>query len=278
MAKTFSVLQKSIKLETVGLNPSDPAENAVDDRNSRLPGYQQDVIARMQIGLIGCGGLGGEIAHGLVRNGTPHLILCDHDQVELSNLNRQKFYQKDLYLNKAVQLAKNIKEEAIKPAIIEAYGNKVQDLLKNEVLEKVSLLICGVDNQVTRVDVARFGLMHQIPVIFTAVNDTADYGYVYIQESKSGTPCFGCLFPDAVRQNEVTPCTTGSSIDILKTVAGLVIYASFALFLPDRALFWRYKDVTLSGKTNDGIRKIGVRINCPLCGGAQRINLRRSSS
>lgn len=46
-------------------------------------------------------------------------------------------------------------------------------------------------------------------------------------------PASGCVFPDAVNDDQLRPCAYGSTINILKTVAGPVLYALSALFMPD---------------------------------------------
>jgi molybdopterin/thiamine biosynthesis adenylyltransferase len=263
--QTPFILQRSLKLTGTGVQPRDPAEASVHDRTNRLPGFSYEVMGQLQVLLVGAGGLGGEIGHGLVRDGVGRLIVCDQDLVELSNLNRQRFYEHDLYRNKAIQLVRNLQREAVSPIELEGYAMTVQQAIKDGYINKVDLVICGVDNDEARVFMARWGLNRRTPVIFTAVNDTADFGYIFIQTSKLGDACFGCLFPDVLSNKTVTPCSVGSSIDILKTVAGPVLYASGALFLAGRSLQWRYKEINLTGNAPDGKRDIPLRVNCPLC-------------
>lgn len=45
--------------------------------------------------IIGCGGLGSNIANILIRTGYQRLILVDYDKVEIKNLNRQQFLPSD---------------------------------------------------------------------------------------------------------------------------------------------------------------------------------------
>lgn len=51
-------------------------------------------LASSTVAVIGLGGVGGAIAEALCRSGVGHLVLCDHDNVELSNINRQLFATK----------------------------------------------------------------------------------------------------------------------------------------------------------------------------------------
>ncbi|MFA6908705.1 MAG: ThiF family adenylyltransferase [Patescibacteria group bacterium] len=69
----------------------------------------QKKIHETKIGFIGCG-LGSNIAILATRMGFSNFTLCDGDKVEISNLNRQNFFIKDVNNNKAESLAKYIRQ------------------------------------------------------------------------------------------------------------------------------------------------------------------------
>jgi len=79
-----------------------------------VPG-STEVLQKATVGLAGCGGLGSNVAVALTRAGVGRLILTDFDLVELSNLNRQYFFQADVGLPKTEALSKHLK--AINPEI-----------------------------------------------------------------------------------------------------------------------------------------------------------------
>ena len=87
--------------------PEEAAEG-VADRQDRLAWYDTAALRSSTILQIGCGGLGGEIGASLVRQGAGKLVLCDHDIVTTSNLNRQRFYAHDRGQNKAIALGHNL--------------------------------------------------------------------------------------------------------------------------------------------------------------------------
>ena len=68
----------------------------------------QNKLLQMTIGVIGCGGNGGYMAEFLARLGVKKLILFDGDKFELSNINRQIYYNKSK--NKAKEAKKRIKK------------------------------------------------------------------------------------------------------------------------------------------------------------------------
>ncbi len=73
-----------------------------------VPG-STEILNASCVGIAGCGGLGSNAAVALTRAGVGRLILADLDIVELSNLNRQYFFQDDVGQFKAEALAEHLK-------------------------------------------------------------------------------------------------------------------------------------------------------------------------
>jgi len=221
--------------------------------------------------LIGAGGLNGEVGQALSRKGIGALKILDHDVVELSNLNRQRFFQEDLGKNKAFALVKNLAREATQRMHIVGYPFRFQEAVEKGIDVSCTVAVCGVDNDGTRVDVSRHFRVCQIPVVFIAVSRDAASGYVFVQEAKANSACFGCLFPGAVDNEATSACDdpAGATIDILKSVAGIATYAVDSLIMHRRRT-WNYKEVFLSGHLKDGHGTIPKKNDCPLCGVSQQ--------
>lgn len=62
-------------------------------------------LRRARVAIIGCGGLGSNVAAMLVRSGVGELTLIDFDRVEEDNLNRQMFFRDDIGRLKSEALA-----------------------------------------------------------------------------------------------------------------------------------------------------------------------------
>src|ERR1039458_3804907 len=82
-----------------------------EDRQQKIPGFDQAVFSKASVLCIGAGGIVSQIAPTLVRKGIGRIALLDDDVVEASNLNRQRFYARDLGMNKAFALAANLQCE-----------------------------------------------------------------------------------------------------------------------------------------------------------------------
>ena len=237
-------------------------EDLLYDRFERIPGAVQQALAQAPVTVIGCGGLGGEVGHGLVRKGVGRLILCDHDQVDPSNLARQQFYAADVGQPKALALARNLARQATGPSVIEGHAYSFQAARDKGIKLDGQVAVVGVDNNTTRLEAAKYYLARGIPVIFLAVDVLAARGYVFVQTSQAGDPCFLCRFPDAPNDKRIHGCA-GASIEILKIMAGIALYAIDSLLM-HRPRPWNYKTVFLD-RAGDGQSLVGRRPNCPLC-------------
>ena len=80
--------------------------DSIFERN--VPGTTER-LRKATVGIAGCGGLGSNAAAALARAGVGKLILADPDSVELSNLNRQHFFQSDIGRVKVEALADHLK-------------------------------------------------------------------------------------------------------------------------------------------------------------------------
>jgi molybdopterin/thiamine biosynthesis adenylyltransferase len=199
----------------------------------------------------------------LARKGVGRLTLFDHDIVELSNPARQQFGPEDLDQNKALALARHLAHQATGRTLIEGHARSFQDAVARGASVEANIAVVGVDNNATRFAAAEYYLGHYIPVIFLAVDERAARGYVFVQTSRAGESCFLCLFPDAAEDRRIHGCA-GASIEILKVVAGIALYAVDSLLMP-RPRPWNYKALFLD-QGQDGHRTIRQRPGCSLCG------------
>jgi molybdopterin/thiamine biosynthesis adenylyltransferase len=254
---------KPVVYRTKHLKPSREGEETVDDRQRKIEGYNPEALSQAKIIMIGAGGLGSQIGEAVVRKGVGTLVIFDHDLVELTNLNRQKFYERDVGKNKAVCLARNLAQESFCGTVIRGYGLSFQDALALGIDMTCSVAICGVDNNPCRVAVSRYYRERHIPCIFTAVSQDTTHGYVFVQEAGADKACFACQFPKAV--NDATyPCGTPAVIDILKVVAGIVSYGVDTILM-ERPWLYQYKTIHLDGfPGKDWLVK--KRPDCLLCG------------
>lgn len=220
-----------------------------EDRQKQIPGFDQEMFSKSSILCIGAGGIISQIAPTLVRKGIGRITLLDDDIVEPSNLNRQRFYIKDIGEHKAIALARNLQRESIAATEILGFALRLEDAIASGIDLSCDVAICGVDNNTARVLACRYFRSKNIPVIFAAVSRDADHGYVFVQQADG--PCIACLFPDIVDDDRY-PCPgTPAIADILQAVGALSVYAVDTLLLT-RPCRWNYRRVCLSDQGLDG--------------------------
>src|SRR5436309_2567856 len=122
MKTAFSVSQTSIRLRG-SLVPD------ATDRQQRIPGFDQKLFSASRVVYIGAGGIISQVAPTLVRKGIGGIVLLDGDVVEPTNLNRQRFYTKDLGENKAIALARNLQSESIAASDIRGYAFRLEEAI-----------------------------------------------------------------------------------------------------------------------------------------------------
>lgn len=198
-----------------------------------------------------------------MRKGLGEMIIYDPDFVDITNLNRQKFYLKDIGENKAICLARNLKFESTCGTLMRAFPYVIEKHLEENKVREANLLIVAVDSYMTRFNVSRYLLKKNGCGIFLGVSEDTNFGYVFVQVP--GGPCFSCAFPRNPESNRI-PCPgTPAVMDILKTVSGL------ALFVVDSLLMglireWNLRMICMNGSVGDIKTTLERRSDCELCG------------
>jgi molybdopterin/thiamine biosynthesis adenylyltransferase len=252
MRPVFTASRRSIRL-------FGKAIPGAQDRQQKIPGFDQAMFSKSSVLCIGAGGIISQIAPTLVRKGIGGITLLDDDIVEPSNLNRQRFYIRDVGQNKATSLARNLKPECIAATEIRGIPLRLQEAIARRVDLSCDVAICGVDNNPARIAASRYFRANGIPIIFMAVSLGGDHGYVFVQEATG--PCIACLFPDMVNDDRY-PCPgTPAVADILQAVGALAVYAVDTLFM-NRPRHWNYRRINLPDAALDGWCVIPERPDC----------------
>ena len=252
MNPTCTASQTSIRVKGI-------AVPGAEDRQGKIPGFNQAAISSAHILCIGAGGLISHIAPTLARKGVGRLTLIDHDIVEASNLNRQRFYAGDIGKNKAIALARNLTRECIIETEIVGIPMYFEEAVEVGIDLSCGIAICGVDNNPARVAASRYFRKALTRVVFTGVSVDGDHGYVFVQD-KTG-PCIGCLYPD-IADDRRFPCPgTPAVADIVQLIGAFAVYVVDTVFM-NRPRNWNYRRANLSAGTLDGAGAIESRIDC----------------
>ena len=115
--------------------------NLADNRNiGAISEKEQKILNSKTVFIAGCGGLGCYCADMLSRLGIGHLVLCDCDEFEPSNLNRQLYCNyKTLGKNKAVVASQQINQQ--KMTKVRTYPIPITKLNAYDIIQNCDLVI-----------------------------------------------------------------------------------------------------------------------------------------
>jgi len=133
-------------------------------RQQLIDGWDQDVINKGVIMIVGVGALGCEIAKDFALMGIGKLVLIDLDTIETSNLSRQMLFRPgDEGRPKAEVAAERLKE--MNPFLTVDYHFEKLQKLPMSVYEEVDVVIMALDNFNARLDLNKICLRLKKPVV-----------------------------------------------------------------------------------------------------------------
>lgn len=145
--------------------------------------------------IIGVGGLGSPVAMYLAASGVGELTLCDHDHVEISNLQRQIVHDIDsLGMNKAHSAARRLQRMNPETHVRTLELRADRTLLEQEISLADLVLDCS-DNFSTRYLINELCVAKKTPLISgAAIGFQGQLGIFDFRHAH--TACYACIFPD----------------------------------------------------------------------------------
>jgi len=179
-------------------------------RQIMLPslGYEgQAKINKATCLIIGLGGLGSSSSLYLASSGVGKLILCDFDQVEESNLQRQIVHnQQRIGINKATSAKQTLLE--LNPFLhIDVYSERLSEAALTKLAKKVDVILDCSDNFDTRYLLNRVSLKTKKPLVSGAAIRTE--GQLSVFNMNAQSPCYQCLYDDPSVQEDNTCSIVG---------------------------------------------------------------------
>ncbi|MEW6330939.1 MAG: molybdopterin-synthase adenylyltransferase MoeB [Pseudomonadota bacterium] len=179
-----------------------------------VDGQQKLLDARVLI--IGLGGLGSPAAMYLAASGVGHLVIVDHDRVELSNLQRQIVHNTEsIGQDKTASAQAGL--QRLNPDIRVTTFNKT--LGADELAEQVRLadaVVDASDNFATRFSLNRLCVEYKKPLVSGAAIRMEGQVTTF-RPDIPGSPCYRCLYQD---MDEIAE--TCSETGVLSPVPGII--------------------------------------------------------
>lgn len=164
----------------------------------------QDRLLASHALVVGAGGLGSPAAMYLAASGVGTLTICDHDTVDLTNLQRQLLHRSSAIGEPKVLSARRTLAD-INPEIdIVVMQEKANEQLLAQLVPQSNVVVDCSDNFFTRYAVNRACLQHGVPLVSGAA--TRFEGQVSVFDFRDrATPCYNCLYPEQ-HEAEETRC------------------------------------------------------------------------
>jgi molybdopterin-synthase adenylyltransferase len=222
----------------------------------------QERLKRARVAIAGAGGLGSTVAIHLAAAGVGLIKLIDHDEVKLSNLNRQILHwSADVGRKKVESAAEKLK--SLNPSTeIVAVDRMITDRNVTDLLSGFDGVVDAVDNLPTRFLLNRGAIDNGIPLFHGAVRAFEGRAMTVIPGK---TACLGCVYRGVMPEEKfpvigVSPAVVGAiqATEVIKYIAGI------GKLLTDRFVVY------------DGLKmeftELGVNRdpNCPHCASLNR--------
>ncbi len=168
----------------------------------------QQRVLDSKVLIVGVGGLGSPAALYLASSGVGQLTLCDHDTVELSNLQRQIAHRTDA-IGQAKVTSAAASLHAINPDVvcITVPQRADEKLLASLIADNDVVLDCS-DNFATRYAINRICHAQKKPLVSGAAIQFSGQASVF-DFRRNPTPCYNCLYPEETEAQELRCATTG---------------------------------------------------------------------
>nr|MBI4156568.1 HesA/MoeB/ThiF family protein [Candidatus Woesearchaeota archaeon] len=222
-------------------------ESLIDKEN-------QGLLKGKTVAIVGIGAIGTNSANLLARSGI-NLILIDHDEVDLTNLDRQSLFDEKDVGKLKVKAAKEKLSKINSSIKIKIFKEKLTE--KNLDILYSDLVLDCIDNLEARFLINKFCVENKIPWVHAAAIKYSGIVFNFVP----GSACFNCIYKNV---DNIERC---EDVGILNSVVSLIsaIQASEALKI---LLGKNYeKDLIRINLQNNSFDKIKVNKdqNCKIC-------------
>lgn len=170
--------------------------------------------------VVGAGGLGCSAALFLAASGVGHISLIDHDDVDLTNLQRQIAHSTER-IGQAKVLSAQQAMLALNPDVhVHALQQKADASLLDTLLPTAQVVLDCSDNFHTRHMLNAASVKHRVPLVSGAVI-RLDGQITTYDPRRMDSPCYACVFPPDQSPEEISCATMGVLAPLVGVIGSL---------------------------------------------------------
>ena len=257
------------------------------DRQVRAFGeHGQIVLRNLSVAIVGLGGTGSIAVQQLAHLGVGEFVLIDHDEVEVTNLNRVVGTQLESVGKLKVEVAADLIRRINPLARVHTYADSVLTENAMKLMCTADCIFMCTDSHVSRAFLSEFAFQYLIPAFDIGVSITVKDGHINAITGRTqmlapSLPCLLCsnsLDARVIREELMTPeqrvadpyfnneggVRQPSVISINSTMVSLAVTMFLAAFtgIPVRSRWQSYDALT------GNVRVFATKPDpdCPICG------------
>ena len=227
----------------------------------------QETLLKTHALVIGAGGLGSAAAPYLAAAGVGHITLMDHDQVELTNLQRQIMHTEKSVGKSKVNSGKEFLQQLNASIQIETIEAKATAALLDELLPSVDIVLDCTDNFASRHLINASCVKHRTPLVSGSA--LGFDGQISVFDPRNAaSPCYACVFAPDDDFAEVSCSSMGifsplvGIIGAIQAAQAIQVLIGFGEVLVGRMLLWNARTTQIDEF------KISRNPECSVCGKA----------
>jgi molybdopterin/thiamine biosynthesis adenylyltransferase len=225
----------------------------------------QEKLLSSHVLVIGAGGLGSAAAPYLAAAGIGHITLIDHDQVELTNLQRQIMHTEKSVGKSKVNSGKQFLQGLNAGIQIETIEAKATTTLLDELLPSVDVVLDCTDNFASRHLINASCVKHRTPLVSGSA--LRFDGQISVFDPRNlVSPCYACIFSPDENFEEVSCSSMGifaplvGIIGAIQAAQAIQVLIGFGEVLVGRMLLWNARTTQIDEF------KISRNPECSVCG------------
>ena len=179
----------------------------------------QEKVEQATVLLAGAGGLASSAALYLAAAGIGKLILCDHDVVEETNLNRQILHTKSNLGKLKVDSAKELISQLNPRVEVTALPIRLTDETISEAAAGADIIVDCLDSIESRFVLNRYCVSRKIPMVHAGMYGMSGQITVFYPDKY---PCLACLISEKADSKGPIP-VIGAAVGILSSLQALEV-------------------------------------------------------